>query len=919
MFASATQQMVGNQKRSSGEQNLSANREGRHKCINGIKPEQRKHVRLGAIVGIIGGNKNRKRLREQLEMWTNNEILFPFMPGCQLVDSPIILEALIEGFLVQRIYVDGGSSSEGSLTKGREESPGQTDKVEEPDGTIQLSPIPSKKDTQTDEKGMGKGKPLEKSLEDKPPVKVVIHDDYPDQTIIIIRNLSTKCRSGLVEILRKHAYAFAWTPTDMTRIPHFIAEHELKTYPHIEPRVQRKRSIAPDRRKVVKDEVAEWLKARIVRKTLKKVNMKLNPKKCSFGMVESKFLGYIVTSEGIRANPKKAKAVVNMPSPSNLKQMQRLSSKLAALNRFLSKAAERALPCLDTLRKCINKKDFYWTTEAEEAFQAMKKLIAELPALTAPKKEEELMVYLSAANEAISVVLLVEREGRQASIHYVITDKLINQILINQEATGRLAKWGIKLEAYGIKYAPRSMIKGQVFADFLVDTMAEDSPTQVKTKDPNKILVEGESMEEHEAIETKAPKHLRTEADIWKLYTDGASKEHGSRAGIILVDPKRDEYPYALRLNFANSNKYAEYKALLAGLRIATKMKVEKMHAFVDSKLVASQVEGSYEAKGEKTKKYKEKALEMIRSFNNFQISHIPREENRKADALKVNAIIEEATKTWMAPIQEYIEKKILPEDATKARTIREKARNHTIEEGVMYRKSYLGPLLRCIGPQQAKYLIKEIHIGSCRMHDGPRRAVHKAMDVGYFWPNMHRDANHEISSCDSCQVYATIQKLPKNDMISVTSAWPFRKCGMDIVGPLLEAPGKIKYLIIAAEGLGIKLVSTSVYHPQANGAVERANRSIMQGIKTRLHQEGGAWVEELPNVLWAHKTTPKTSNGETPFSLTHGTEAVIPAEIGIPTRRTIQGSDKENEEALRMNLNLLEERREIATIREAR
>ncbi|GKA42499.1 reverse transcriptase domain-containing protein, partial [Tanacetum coccineum] len=110
--------------------------------------------------------------------------------------------------------------------------------------------------------------------------------------------------------------------------------------------------------------------------TLKKVNVKLNPKKCSFRMEEGKCLGYIVTSEEIRANPEKTKAVVNMPSPSNLKQMQQLSGKLAALNRFLSKATERALPCLDILKKCTNKKDFHWTIEAEEAFLAMKKLIA---------------------------------------------------------------------------------------------------------------------------------------------------------------------------------------------------------------------------------------------------------------------------------------------------------------------------------------------------------------------------------------------------------------------------------------------------------------------------------------------------------------------------------------------------------------
>ncbi|GJT25585.1 reverse transcriptase domain-containing protein [Tanacetum coccineum] len=388
--------------------------------------------------------------------------------------------------------------------------------------------------------------------------------------------------------------------------------------------------------------------------TLKKVNMKLNPKKCSFGMEEGKFLGYIVTSEEIRANPEKEKAVVNMPSPSNLKQMQRLSGKLAALNRFLSKAAERALPCLDTLKKCTNKKDFHWTTEAEEAFQAMKKVIAELPTLTAPKKKEELMVYLSAANKAVSVVLLVEREGRQSPIHYV--SRTLQGAKINYPPMEKLA--------LALVHSARRL----------------------------------RSMEEKEATETKALENLWTKTDIWKFYTHGASNEHRSGAGLILIDPEGVEYSYALRLNFANSNNDAEYEALLAGLRIEKKIKVERMHVFIDSKLVANQVEGSYEPKGEKTKKYKENALEMIRSFTNLQISHIPREENRKVDALskltavqcegltkgvlieelnersvdtaEVNAIIEEATRTWMTPIQEYIEKKILPEDATEARTI---------------------------------------------------------------------------------------------------------------------------------------------------------------------------------------------------------------------------------------------------------
>ncbi|GJR34839.1 reverse transcriptase domain-containing protein [Tanacetum coccineum] len=249
----------------------------------------------------------------------------------------------------------------------------------------------------------------------------------------------------------------------------------------------------------------------------------------------------------------------------------------------------------------------------EEAFQAMKKLIAKLPTLTAPKKEEELMVYLSAANEV------------------VITDKPISQILDNREATRRLSKWGIELEAYIIKYAPRSVIKGQVLADFLADTMTEDNPTQEKTNRSDDTLAERESREEQETTIIKAPKNLKAKAD----------------------------YSYALRLNFANSNNDAKYEALLAGLRIATKMKVEKMHAFVDSKLVANQVEGS-----------KADALRKLAAVQCEGLTKgvlIKELNEQSVDMAEVNAIIEEATRTWMTLIQEYTKHGILPKDAAEA------------------------------------------------------------------------------------------------------------------------------------------------------------------------------------------------------------------------------------------------------------
>ncbi|GJT26767.1 reverse transcriptase domain-containing protein [Tanacetum coccineum] len=107
--------------------------------------------------------------------------------------------------------------------------------------------------------------------------------------------------------------------------------------------------------------------------------------------------------------------------------------------------------------------------------------------------------------------------------------------------------------------------------------------------------------------------------------------------------------------------------------------------------------------------------------------------------------------------------------------------------------------------------------------------------------------------------------------------------------------------------------------HPQVNGLVGRANRSLGEGIKARLDERSKDWIEELPHVLWAHRTMIKSSNGEIPFSLTYGTEAVIPAEIGMPTLWTAEIDPTKNNEALGMNLDLIEERREQAAIQEAK
>ncbi|KAK9050039.1 hypothetical protein SSX86_030992 [Deinandra increscens subsp. villosa] len=746
---------------------------------------------------------------------------------------------------------------------------------------------------------------------------------------------------------------------------------------------------------------------------LRRINMKLNPKKCSFAMEEGKFLGVLVNNNGIQAHPGKVKAVLEMSPPKTLKDIQTLNGRLVALHRFLSKAAERTVPFIKVLKESLKGNHFEWTLEANKAFEDLKMDLITLPTLTAPKLGEKLVMYLAVTENAVSAVLMVEREEKQIPIYYVskmlkdyetrypIVEKVvlalvqatrrlrryfqahtiiiytsfpIQNILRKPEMSGRLVRWAIELGPFDIEFKQRTSIKGQVIADFLAEVPEGANVNCVSVPEPTER--------------------------IWILHTDGSSNSDGSGAGLILKSPEGDELTYAIRFGFATSNNEAEYEALLAGLRLAKKMKAKQLMAYVDSLLVASQIAGTYEAKGKYMALYLEQVQELIKSFDKCEVLHISRSQNRKADALsklasvafehlakeirvellevptvnlKLTADVQIYEGSWMWPIIKYLTKGELPDDKEQARQVRVNSLQYQMQDDILYRRSFLGPLLRCLLPSEAEWVVREVHEGICGIHAGAKMVVAKIMSLGYYWPGMYRNTFEELQKCQACQIHAPVSMRAKNELIPVTSAWPFQKWGMDIVGPFPVASGGVKFLIVAidyftkwveakplanisgkqvkrfvwehivcrfglplyiitdngqqfagnpfaewCEELHINQVFTSVAHPQANGQVERANRSLVEGIKMRLTKYGGSWVDELPHVLWAHRTMPKTSNGETPFSLVYGTEAVIPAEIGMPSYR-LQMQVTDNEEALRTNLDFLEERREITAIRESR
>nr|GEU29209.1 reverse transcriptase domain-containing protein [Tanacetum cinerariifolium] len=785
------------------------------------------------------------------------QITFPSLTNSNRTEGPLVIEAKIGGHKIHRMYVDGGSSTE-ALGNNRRRQSFYMDEFHDSHEMLKLPAdggivticntilIPAECATVITS---SKEIPKEAEVRHKN-FKMALHPNFLDQKVAIRGTLSAKGRTELCLLLKENLDIFTWLSSDMTGVPHsklveagimrevyyhdwlsnpvMVKKHDgswrmcvdftdlnkacprdcyplqeidwkvesLYGYPFkcfldaykVYHQIQLaesdeektafhtgqgvycytkmpfglKNAGATYQQLVNKafDSQIGWnievyvddlvikshTEAEMLRdisetfRTLRKFNIKLNPKKCTFGEAKGMFLGYMISLEGIKPYPDKTEVVLQLPSPRTIKEVQSLNGKLASLNRFLSKSAEKSLPLFKTLNKSIKKSDFHWTSEAEQTFKQLKQHLSELPLLGLE------LNYTLMEKLVLSLVFAAKRLRKYFQAHpiVVITDQPIKQIMSRPDVAGRLQKWSVMMGEHNITYRPRTSVKGQILVDFLAE-MPDESPP---------------------------------DASVVETLADGRAQ--------------------------------------------------------------CAQI-------------LKEKSIQ----------------------EKEVTTVVEEDGPIWMTPIIEYLKEGTLPGDRKEASKLRIKARQYELLEGVLYRRSFLTPRLRCVRPLQADYVIQKIHEGSCSMHVEPWSVVAKSIRLGYYWPTMHRDARDMIRACNDCQIHR---------------------------------PGKVKNLIVAMDyftkWIEAKSVATItdnqvkkfvwdniicrfVKHPQSTGLVERANQSLGEGIKSYLGEGNKNWIEEFPHVLWAHCTMIKASHGDTPFSLTNETEAVIPAELGMPTYRT--------------------------------
>uniref|UniRef100_A0A2N9E473 Integrase catalytic domain-containing protein n=1 Tax=Fagus sylvatica TaxID=28930 RepID=A0A2N9E473_FAGSY len=481
---------------------------------------------------------------------------------------------------------------------------------------------------------------------------------------------------------------------------------------------------------------------------------------------------------------------------------------------------------------------------------------------------------------------------------------------------------------------PDQAIKGQAIADYLADYPSEQLE-----------LMDSEFPDE-DVMTVDEDNHGR-----WKLYFDGAANAVGSGIGAVLVSPKGQQTPIAVKLGFDCTNNMTEYEACITN--------------------------GEWQARDPKLIPYQRYISRLVPKFKYVTFTYTPRAHNHFADALATLAsLIKLVEGDDVRPLR--IETRDIPaycvcieECMNVEAEIDNKpwmAFQFFLSGEILYKRTHDATLLRCVDAEEANRLIQEMHAGLMGAHANGPFLARKIMRAGYYWLTMERDCIRHVQTCHKCQMYQNSKNAPPQYLHTMASPWPFSAWGMDVIGAITPKASNghefilvaidyftkwveacsfknvtqvavtrfVKNNIICRYGMPEMLITDNAsnlnnrmmdqlcqqfkiqhhnsapYRPKMNGAVEAANKNVKK-ILSKMTETYKDWHEHLPYALCAYRTSVRTSVGATPYSLVYGMEAVLPVEVEIPSLRILSQTQLEEAEwaqARYEQLNFIDEKR---------
>ncbi|KAK1615573.1 hypothetical protein QYE76_021090 [Lolium multiflorum] len=334
----------------------------------------------------------------------------------------------------------------------------------------------------------------------------------------------------------------------------------------------------------------------------RKFGLRMNPKKCAFGVSAGQFLGFLVHERGIEIGLKSQEAVRTMQPPTTKKELQ--SHRINFVRRFISNLSGRIEPFMGLVKI---KSDDEFQAEQQQAFDEIKEYLMKPPVLVPPQQDRPFYIYLSVADTSIASVVVQVYDGLEKVVFYlsrrmldaetrypeieklclclfftctklhhilwtaeivvICKSDVIKHMLSAPVLKGRLGKWMFALSEFDIRYQPAKAVKGQALADLIVERINTDIA----------------------ALSVRA----------WAMFFDGSVCDGGCGIGILIVSPRGATYSFSIRLPTPCTNNVAEYEAIRKGMELLLEAGAEAVELFGDSKLVISQLTEEYKCESE--------------------------------------------------------------------------------------------------------------------------------------------------------------------------------------------------------------------------------------------------------------------------------------------------------------------------------
>ncbi|CAN6695530.1 unnamed protein product [Malus baccata var. baccata] len=420
--------------------------------------------------------------------------------------------------------------------------------------------------------------------------------------------------------------------------------------------------------------------------------LKMNPKKCVFGVKAGNFLGFLVHQRGVEVDKNKSRAILESPPPANKVQLQRLLGKINFLRRFIANLAGKIQP-LTPLLRLKDKENFEWGPTHQQAFDSIKAYLTSPPVLVPPQRGKPLKLYISASERSIGSLLAQNNEsGKEQAVYYlsrILTEvetrySLVERLCLALYFTARrIGKWILALSEFSFQYVPQRAVKGQAIADFLT---------------------------EHQESQSKK----------------------AAGAGIVIINPQGVYHYYSCLLDYQeNTNNRAEYEALIIGLEILMDLGAAEVEIFGDSELVINQLngEGSNLAANEMAQLASGVPMQERKYGVDVEIQtrNLPSILDR-GFSLDV-MVLETKMEDWRSPIIHHLKD---PSSPTSKKN-RQQATKYVLWAKNLLRKTPDGLLLKCLGQEESMRVMAEVHEGICGAHQAGTKMRWLLRRYGYF------------------------------------------------------------------------------------------------------------------------------------------------------------------------------------------